>query len=219
MSDRTERFRTAAAEGLTARSLADSVGGVRGIIESMVPGVLFLAVYAFTSEIIVALIGPIAFGLISLVVRLVRGEPVMPALAGLFALALSAFLALRTGNDADYFLIGFFMNGFWIVAFTLSLVVTWPLVGVAAGFMSGTGTAWRAHRSCRVVMRWLTLAWIVVSVLRLAVQLPLYLAGNVTGLGAAKLLMGTPMQAILLVGTFLLAKGALEKSGILAHKA
>ena len=64
-------------------------------------------------------------------------------------------------------------------------------------------------------MRWLTLAWIAVSALRLAVQLPLYLAGNVTGLGTAKLLMGTPMQAVLLVGTFLVAKGVLEKSGIL----
>lgn len=215
MSDRSERFRAAAEEGLTARSLAESVGGVRGIVESMVPGMLFLGVYAFTNELMSALIGPVAFGVVSLLVRFVRREPVMPALAGLMALALSAFLALRSGNDADYFLLGFVMNAGWIVAFTVSLLVNWPLVGVGAGLLSGTGSAWRAHRPCLIAMRWLTLAWIAVSALRLAVQLPLYLAGNVTGLGTAKLLMGTPMQAVLLVGTFLVAKGVLEKSGIL----
>ena len=50
---------------------------------------------------------------------------------------------------------------------------------------------------------WLAIAWAALFYLRLGVQLPLYLAGDVVTLGTLKLIMGLPLFAPLLAVTWL----------------
>ena len=53
-----------------------------------------------------------------------------------------------------------------------------PLIGLAAGFLMNEGTAWRTDARKRRVFFWLAIAWAALFFARLAVQLPLYLAGT-----------------------------------------
>ena len=72
----------------------------------------------------------------------------------------------------------------------------WPLIGVFIGPLVGEGMEWRKDpRLLRVYTRasWI---WVGLFVLRLAVQLPLYLAEDLVALGVAKTAMGFPIFAI-----------------------
>ena len=130
------------------------------------------------------------------VVRLVSRTPLVQALTGLVGVGICALVALRTGNAEDFFLPGFYTNAANIVAMSISVAVRWPLAGLLFGFIRGEGVGWRD--SPARVKAYSLATWIIVSVLalRLAVQLPLYLAGNVAALGATRVAMGLPLYAL-----------------------
>lgn len=115
----------------------------------------------------------------------------------------SAALALLTGRAVDNFVPGLITNLAYGLVFLVSVLVRWPLIGVAAGYLMGDGTAWRDDRRKRRLFSVLTLAWAGLFLLRLAVQYPLFLAEDTTALGTWKLILGLPLYAPLLVLTVL----------------
>jgi hypothetical protein len=82
---------------------------------------------------------------------------------------------------------------------------------LAVGFLMGDGVAWRTDARKYRAMVLITWCWLGLFALRLIVQLPLYYAGNVEGLGLTKLLMGVPLYAILLVVSWLIVRTAYPK--------
>jgi len=85
------------------------------------------------------------------------------------------------------------------------MLVGWPLLGLAIGYLMGDGVAWRASRSKRRVMQILTACWLALFAGRLAV-LPLYFAGLTVALGFTKLLMGVPLYATLVLVSWLVTR-------------
>ncbi|WP_104169734.1 DUF3159 domain-containing protein [Cryobacterium sp. M23] len=205
---------TPAAEGdpISGRALLAAMGGIRGLVEALLPGLVFLITYTFTRQLfpeqslVLSLVVPVLIGVVFIVLRRISRQTVTPAVGGLVALIVSAVLALFTGRAEDFFLPGFWTNGLYGGALFISAVVGWPLIGLAVGFLMGEGIAWRSNRSRRRVLTILTLCWAGLFALRLAVQLPLYYSGNVEWLGAVKLLMGIPLYAPLLVISWLVVR-------------
>lgn len=175
--------------------LLAAAGGVRGIAESVLPGLVFLVVFTITRDLSAALIGSVAMALVFLVARLVQRTPLTQALAGIVGVALSAFIAMRTGKAEDYYTIGFYTNAAYIAAMVVSIAVRWPVLGLLFGYARNEGVRWREQPARLRAYRVAT--WILVSVMaaRLAVQLPLYFAGMVDALGAMRLIMGVPLYA------------------------
>lgn len=175
--------------------LLAAAGGVRGIAESVLPGLVFLVAFTLTRDLTTALVGSVAMAAVFLVARLIQRTPLTQALAGIAGVALSAFLAMQTGKAENFYLVGFLTNAGYIVAMVISIAVRWPLLGLLFGYARNEGVGWRGKperlRAYRVA------TWILVGVmaLRLAVQLPLYLAGQVDALGAMRLIMGVPLYA------------------------
>ncbi len=202
-----------AAEGepISGHALLAAMGGIRGLVEAVLPGLVFLLTYTFTRDLIPALIAPILIGLIFAGLRIMRKQTVTQAVGGLIGIAISAVLALLTGKAEDFYLPGFWTNGAYGAVLLVSALVGWPLIGLAVGFLMGEGIAWRNDPSKRRVMTILTLCWTGLFVLRLAVQLPLYFAGNVEWLGATKLLMGIPLYAPLLVVSWLMVRSVYRR--------
>ena len=93
----------------------------------------------------------------------------------------AAALALFTGRGQDNFVWGFVTNAVYGTAFLVSALIGWPLIGLAVGFLMGEGTAWRGDKRKRRAFFWLAIAWAALFAPRLAVQLPLYFAGDVDG--------------------------------------
>ena len=110
-------------------SVADAVGGVRGLVESVAPGVVFVAVYVATSALTPALVAAVAVTVAAVVARLVQRTPVTQALAGVVGVGVGVFWAWRTGEAQDYFVYGLWTNAAYGLACLVSIVVGWPLVG------------------------------------------------------------------------------------------
>jgi hypothetical protein len=195
------------ASSVSRRTLLDAVGGVRGILEALLPGVAFVLLFTFTT-LPLALGASVGLGVVFVILRAVQHSPVAPAVGGLVATGASAGLALFTGRAEDNFVLGLVTNAAYGGVLLVSVLVGWPLLGLAIGFVEGEGTAWRKDRRKFRAMQWLTLLWVALFALRLAVQLPLYFTEQIQLLGTFKLIMGLPLFAPLLVLSWLIVRAA-----------
>lgn len=190
-------------EEISARGVLDAIGGWRGVVEALLPATVYLAVFVVTREARLSAIAPLAIAVAAILWRLLRREPLASALSGLVGVVVCVVAVLFTGEGSSYFVPGFFINGAWIAAHTISLIVGWPLIGLLLGFLRGSLTEWRKSPALRHAAQFTTLFWIAVFVARLVVQLPLYFAGNTEALGVARLVMGVPLFAIAILFTWL----------------
>lgn len=187
-----------------------AMGGWRGVAESVLPGLVFIVVYTLTidpasgdGDLWLSLGLSVGLAAVFTIARLLARQPVSAAIGGLVAAAVAAAFAVFTGDAANNFIPGFITNAVYGTALLISAVVGWSIIGLAAGFLMGEGTAWRADKRKRRVFFWLAIAWSALFFLRLGVQLPFYLADDVTTLGTLKLIMGLPLFAPLVAVTWL----------------
>lgn len=174
--------------------LERALGGWRGIIDSGLPTVVFIVAYLVTgSDLRNSLIAAIAAGLLVLIWRLIRRQPLQQVLAGFIGLLIAAWFSSRTGRAEDVFLPGLLLNIGYGTAFLVSILVRWPLLGIAMGYLTGEGTSWRSDADLPRVYAAASWIWVGVFGLRIAVQVPLYLAGAVAPLGIAKVVLGWPL--------------------------
>jgi len=205
-------------------SVADAVGGVRGLVESVAPGLVFVVVYLVAGqELVPPLVASLAVAVVLVVARLVGGTPVTQALGGVVGVVIGVLWAWRSGEAQDYFALGLWTNGVYAAALLLSVLVRWPLGGVVVALLRQEGFAWRTDPDQRPRLRRYTAAtwlWIGLFVARLAVQLPLYLDASTAWLGTARLVMGVPLWALALWVTWLLVRerpAAAAQQGQPAH--
>jgi len=198
-------------EAVVRAQLASALGGRRGMLEAAVPTILFTLTFIISKELERSLVVSVAAAVVLLVVRLVQRSTVQFVLNSLFGIGIGAFFAWRSaqggGDENDqalaYFLPGVIYNGVYAVGISLSIIARWPIMGFMVGSVAGDPTAW--HRDPQIVRLCSHLSWMLVvpCVIRVAVQLPLYLAGRsgamdpeaaVAVLGLSKILMGWPLQ-------------------------
>lgn len=187
-------------------ALLTAMGGVRGLVESILPGLAFLVVYTITGQLLPSVLIPLGIAVIFVVIRVVTRTPFTSAIAGVLGIALSAGLALLTGRAEDNFVLGFLINAAFLLALLISLAVRWPLIGVIASLITGEGSGWRQDKAKVRVALIATILWCGLFALRLGVELPLYFAGNTQALAALKLILGVPLYAAMLWVTWLLVR-------------
>jgi hypothetical protein len=195
-------------EAAVRAQLTKAFGGLRGVLEAAVPTVGFTLSYLVTKELRLSLAIGVGAALVLLVIRLVQKSTPQFVVNSLFGIGIAAFFALRTGKAQDVFLPGILYNAGYAAAMVLSILVRWPVLGFLIGSVTGDPTAW--HRDPAIVRLCSRLTWLLLipCVIRVAVQWPLYLAGEVGWLGASKLVMGWPLQiAGLAAMVWLLARG------------
>lgn len=194
-------------ESVDAPTLLEQMGGVSGLIYSTVPIVVFVpvnAVWGLRPAMIAALAAAVAI----FVLRLVRKEKLTPAISGLIGVAICVFIANRVGDAKGYFLFGIWTTLVYAVVFVASIVVRWPLIGVAWNLISGDGMAWRKHRRTLIAYDIATAFWALVFFARYLAQSELYNHGSTGWLAAARIGMGWPLTAIAVLATVVLVRRA-----------
>ncbi len=223
-------------------SVGDAVGGVRGLIESVAPGLVFVVVFVASQSLRWSLISSVAVAVVAVILRLIQRTPITQAFGGLLGVAIGVIWAWRSGEAQNYYAWGLWTNAAYLAAMVASIVVRWPAVGLVVEAMrsglaigesdeqtptdataedspdsavgssgepakattptAGGFTRWAAAwRTDRLVMRRYTVAtwlWVAMFALRLAVQVPLFLGGEVGWLGTARIVMGIPLWALVL---------------------
>ncbi|MGN9809775.1 DUF3159 domain-containing protein [Micromonospora sp. BQ11] len=184
-----------------AEQMAEQLGGWRGLVESSIPVVVFV-VANILGDLRPAVIASIAVALAIAVLRLAQRRPVRHAVNGLFGVAIGAAIAWRTGDERDFYLPGILYGIGYGVALLISAAIRQPLVGWLWSVLVAKGKSeWRDDpRLVRTFTR-LTVLWGVVWLAKVGVQAGLYLAHQDTALGVARLVLGYPPYALLLLIT------------------
>ena len=193
-------------------SVIDAIGGPRGVIESMLPGVVFVVLFVATSDLHLTIGVSAALAVAQVLVRLCQRQSVMGALSGLLAVGICLIWAWHSHEARNYYMFGFLTNAFYIVLLGVSLLARVQGLGVVIEFIRTLPTEhlrewladWRGDRALNRAYTIATALWIGVFSLRLVVQVPLYLGNHVGWLGTARLLMGIPFWALAIWVSYLI---------------
>jgi hypothetical protein len=184
-------------DATTEQLLARSIGGWRGLFDSGLPGLVFVVVYVINGHALTpAVWAAVAAGAVIAVIRLIRRESLQQVLSGFIGIAFCAWFASRTGKAEDFYLPGIVKNAAYGVALAVSCLVGHPLIGYAVGAATGDITGWRRVPEQRRAYALATWFFVAVFALRVAIQVPLYLAGAVGPLGVINLFIGWPLFAL-----------------------
>ncbi|MCW6005662.1 DUF3159 domain-containing protein [Micromonospora sp. CPCC 205371] len=177
-------------------SLADLLGGRRGAIDATLPPVAFVAGWLVTGQSVWGgVVAALAVGVVVAGWRLRRGDRPRAVLVGLLAVCVAAMIAVRTGRAADFFLVQLVSNAASALAWTVSIVLRWPLLGVVVGTVLGQRTRWRRDPALVRAYSRASWVWVLQYAVRLAVFLPLYAADQVVALGVARAALTWPLVA------------------------
>ena len=197
---------------LDMKSLLAGMGGWLGVVETIVPSVLFGTSFALTGEALISVSLAGGTSAVFILYRLITRKSASSALMGALAIGFAAWLALRDGGQAvDYFIPGFITNAVYGTVLLLSILVRWPIIGVLVEVLRGNDTSWRKNRRVLTIYSGVTAFWVGFFCLRLAIQLPLYFAGNTELLATARVAMGPPLYALVIVSTWLMLRATVLK--------
>ncbi|MGH8776199.1 MAG: DUF3159 domain-containing protein [Jiangellaceae bacterium] len=185
--------------------------GPGALLDAGLPLALFTVVYAAAGRALtLSLWVAVGSGALLAVVRLVRREPLQNVVAGFLGVGLAAFLAARTGRAEDVFLPGLLINVGYGLAYLVSILIRWPLLGVFVGAVTGQGMGWRDDPALLRAYIKASALWVAMFALRLAVQAPLYLAGeeHLGWLAGARLVMSWPLFLLVAYLSWLIIRPA-----------
>lgn len=198
---------------LDGKSLLEGMGGKLGIAETMLPSILFGMSFALTGQAIVAVSLAGGTSALFILYRLISRKSANSALVGGIAVAVAAWLALREGGEAvDYFVPGFVTNAVYGLVLLISILIRWPIIGVLVEILRGNSSTWRKDRKAITTYSLVTAMWVGFFGLRLAVQVPLYLAESTELLAMARVAMGPPLYALVILATWLILRATVLRS-------
>lgn len=121
-------------------NVLDSVGGVRGFVEAVLPGLIYMVVFISTQDLKIALVGSLGIAALMVIVRLIQRTPVTMAFSGIFGVAIGLYVAWKSGDAEDFYVWGLLVNAGYFLAMIISIAVRWPAVGLLVELMkSGFG--------------------------------------------------------------------------------
>lgn len=191
-------------------SMGTAFGGSAGLVDAGLPSIVFIGTYTLSgSNLRLAIILAVSCGAVLAILRLARRQSVQHAVGGFLGVALAAYIASRSGKAEDFYLPGLFINGGYALAYAVSILVRWPLIGLlVAALQQKDLSAWRRDPVLLRAYSRASWLWVGMFAVRLAVQLPLYLAGAAVPLGIARVAMGWPLFILTAWLTYLTIKAS-----------
>lgn len=187
-------------------SVSQAIGGVRGAIESVVPGLAFVIVFVVTRNLALTVIVSGALALLSLIIRLISRQQLRSAFTGILSIAICLVWAWMSNDAKGFYVPGFLVNIAWITVLLISIAVRIPGIGflielvhtpLSHGFKEWLAE-WRSDAKLLHTYYIVTWLWTALFAARLAVQVPLYFADSVGFLGTMRLIMGIPLFALII---------------------
>lgn len=172
----------------------ERTGGMTGLIQSSLPPtVLVLANSQW--GLYPAIGAAVGAGVLVTAIRAARKQSLRPAFGGFVGVAISGFLAARSGEARDFFLADIWWYGVASVLLILSILVRRPLVGVIWSAMQGVEMWWRHDRPSLLRYDVATAVLAAVFAVRFLVLQGLYERNEVGWLAFSEIAMNYPLWA------------------------
>ncbi|MFB6962278.1 DUF3159 domain-containing protein [Streptomyces sp. NPDC056309] len=194
------------ARAATEAALFEAFGGVRGMVETVLPGLLFVTIFTINKDLHWSAIAALAVSLLLVVVRLARRDTVKHAFSGVFGVAFGVVFAMMTGNAKDFYLPGMLYTLGLAVAYIVTTLAGVPLIGLMLGPVFKENLSWRTRNPGRkkayAKASW---AWGLILLAKCAILFPLYWWADTTQLGWVLVTLKIPpfLLAVWLTWVFL----------------
>jgi hypothetical protein len=176
--------------------------GNGGLIDAILPPVIFLLVnglFGFQAAMWTSL----GLAVLIAALRLLRGQTLLYALAGIGSVGLAIAIAWFLGREEGYFLPNLVSGGITFTLALVSLFIRRPLVAWTSFIARRWPLDWYWHPRIRPVYSEVTIVWTVFFAARLLWQYTLYQAQQASQLAFVNALVGWPALLILLVLSYL----------------
>ena len=169
-----------------------ALGGWRGFVATALPSLVFVVTWVITFNLNLSLILALITAAVAAVVQLILRDTLQHVINGLIGIAISAAAAKFTGKPEDAFLPGLVINVSYGTVYLIGQLIRKPILGFVIGGLLGDLTSWLKDPA-KVKAAWIAgWFWVGLFVIRMVVQTPLYLAGEVAALGFTLVIMGWP---------------------------
>ncbi|WP_443076652.1 DUF3159 domain-containing protein [Streptomyces sp. TRM 70361] len=175
------------------KAVLEAFGGVRGMVDTTVPGLVFVLVYTVKRDIHLSAGAALGLTLLLGLARLVRRETLKHAFSGVFGVAFGAVFAMMSGDAKNFYLPGMLYTLGLAVVYCLSAMLRFPLIGVLLGPILRENLSWRTRNPGRLkAYTKATWAWGIILLAKSAILFPIYLWGDATQLGWVKVALSIP---------------------------
>ncbi|MEU3192637.1 DUF3159 domain-containing protein, partial [Streptomyces sp. NPDC006992] len=193
-------------QAVTEAALFEAFGGVRGLVETTVPGLVFIAMYTVNKDIHTAAITALVLSGVMVVFRLLRKDTVKHAFSGIFGVGFGVLFAMMTGNAKDFYLPGMLYTLGLALAYLVTAMAGVPLLGLVLGPVFKENLSWRKRNPGRKkAYTKASYAWGFILLGKSAVLFPLYFWGETTQFGWVTVILKIPpfLLAVYLTWIFL----------------
>jgi len=183
-----------------------------GLLDTILPPILFLLLNGLVG-FKAAMIGALGLAILIAIQRLIRGQALLYALAGMASVGLAIGLATLLGSSKGYFLPAIVNGGLTFALALVSVVIRKPMVAWTSYLARRWPLDWYWHPRVRPAYSEVTLAWILFFALRLFWQVAVFQGQDVSQLVLVNALTGWPATVVLLIISYLYGSWRLVKLG------
>ncbi|MDI3402443.1 DUF3159 domain-containing protein [Streptomyces cavernicola] len=194
------------AKAVTEAALFEAFGGLRGMIETVLPGLLFVTIYTVDKDLKMSAIAALGVSLLLVVVRLAMRDTVKHAFSGVFGVGFGVVFAMMTGNAKDFYLPGMLYTLGLALAYIVTTLAGVPLIGLILGPVFKENLSWRTRNPGRKkAYGKASYAWGFILLAKCAILFPLYWWADTTQLGWVLVALKIPpfLLAVWLTWVFL----------------
>ncbi len=203
---------------VTQAAMAEAFGGVRGMVETTVPGLVFVLVYTIGSEVRPSALAALAVALLLGFSRLVTRGTLKHAFSGVFGVAIGVAFAMMTGNAKDFYLPGLLYGLGLALAYILSTLAGMPLIGLILGPLFRENLSWRTRNPGRKkAYSKASYAWGLIFLTKSAILFPLYFWADPKEFGWVIVALKIPPLLLAVTLTYIFLKQAPPPIDVIAE--
>lgn len=203
---------------ITEAALFEAFGGIRGMVETTVPGLVFVLIYTINRDIHIAAIAALGLSVVLGIARLVRKDTLKHAFSGVFGVAFGAVFAMMSGDAKNFYLPGMLYTLGLAVAYIATAIAGVPLLGLILGPVFKENLSWRKRNPGRLrAYTKASWAWGLILLAKSAILFPLYWWGDATQLGWVKVALGIPPMLLSVYLTWIFLSKAPPPINVIAE--
>ncbi|MCT2590663.1 DUF3159 domain-containing protein [Streptomyces sp. N2-109] len=187
-------------------ALLEAFGGLRGLVETTVPGLVFILMFTIDKDLKTSAIAALVLsGLLGLA-RLLRKDTLKHAFGGVFGVGVGVVFAMMTGNAKDFYLPGMLYGLGLALAYLITAAAGVPLLGLILGPAFKENLSWRTRNPGRKrAYVKASYAWGFIFLGKSAILFPLYWWADPTKFGWVTVALKIPplLLAVYLTWIFL----------------
>jgi hypothetical protein len=176
--------------------------GRNSFLDAVLPPITFLVINGLAG-FQAAMWSALILSMVIAIVRIVRKQSLVYALAGVGSVAVAIGIAWFLGRSEGFFLPGLVSGSMTLLLTIVSLLICRPMVAWTSYLARRWPLEWYWHAQVRPAYSEVTLAWTLFFALRLWWQVTLFQEQNSSQLALVNTLAGWPATILLLVFSYL----------------